>query len=405
VRAAILAIGDELTSGYRIDTNSQAISARLTPLPVEVVLHVTVGDKPTAMKVGLRTALDAAECVIVTGGLGPTEDDLTRHVIASHFGLHLKENAEALARMRERYTRRHRRMPESNRVQALIPSGSQVIQNSRGTAAGFYLEVEGKHIFVTPGIPYEMVGMLEAFILPRLMRLMGIGRPIRQAFVKVYGLPESEINERIRPMVARDRNPLLGLLPHQGTITIELTASADTSEQADQLIRTDIEALWSALGVYVISEDGRDLPQVVGDLLCDRGLTIGAIEVGTAGLLAARLSEPDGSHRYFRGSTILVPDSRADGNRPVEPAGHSALQLARSARQESGANIGVGVGAVEIPGDSTSDRPYGTLQIGIDLEGREAVRSLSFTQDSVGIREWAADGALAEVRLAVLAAR
>lgn len=403
MRAAILTIGDELTSGYRLDTNSQAIAARLTPLPVEVVLHVSVGDTPAAISTGLRTALSMADCVVVTGGLGPTEDDLTRQVIASHFNLQLMENAEALERMKQRYVRRHRRMPESNRIQALIPRGSQVIQNTRGTAAGFYLEADDKHVFVTPGIPYEMEGMLESFILPRVTALMGSGRQIRQAFVKVYGLPESEINERIRPMVARGRNPLLGLLPRQGTITIELTASAATDDAADRLVQTDLQALRGALGRYVISEDGRELPQVLGDLLLDRGLTIGVVEAGTAGLVAARLSDPEGSERWFVGASIPRRAPAGVGPQRDESAGeHEALRLARTARRTTQADIGIGVSNIETPEDSSDDRPYGIVHIGVDLQGRASSRALSFTRDRVRVREWAADAALAQVRWAIL---
>jgi nicotinamide-nucleotide amidase len=217
MRAAILTIGDELTCGYRLDTNSQVLSRRLALLPADVILHLSVGDDLEAIHRGLDVALEAADVVVITGGLGPTEDDLTRQTVAAHFGLGLVEDAEALARIRERFARFRRTMPESNRIQAQVPAGSTVIYNERGTAAGFYLPTGGKHIFVTPGIPYEMEGMLEGFILPRLRALVEDGRHVQRAALKVYGLPESEINERIRPMLARDRNPLLGLLPHRGS--------------------------------------------------------------------------------------------------------------------------------------------------------------------------------------------
>ena len=240
MKAATLTIGDELTCGYRLDTNSQAISRRLTLLPAEVVLHMTVNDTPEAIQEGLCTTLDAADVVVITGGLGPTEDDLTRQVIAAHFGVELVEDAEALARIKERFARFGRTtMPETNRIQAQAPAGSQIIYNDRGTAAGFYLPVDEKHIFVTPGIPYEMEGMLEAFILPRLQELAGADHHVRRAALKVYGLPESGINERIRPMMARGRNPLLGLLPHRGTITIEIVAAGSTPEEAERLMEAE----------------------------------------------------------------------------------------------------------------------------------------------------------------------
>jgi nicotinamide-nucleotide amidase len=319
LKAAILAIGDELTCGYRLDTNSQAISRRLTLLPAEVILHVTANDVPEIIQEGLRTALNAADVVVVTGGLGPTEDDLTRQVIAAHFGLELLEDAEALVHIRERFARFGREMPESNRIQAQAPAGSQIIYNERGTAAGFYLPIGEKHIFVTPGIPYEMEGMLEGFILPRLQELVGANHHVQRAALKVYGLPESGINERIRPMMARGRNPLLGLLPHRGTITIEVVAAGNTSEEAERLLEADLAALRAELGRYIISEDERELPQVVADLLVERGLTIAAAELGTGGLVADQarrlraLVPPQRGARLGTGIARETPGRQPDG--------------------------------------------------------------------------------------------
>ena len=404
MKAAILTIGDELTCGYRLDTNSQAISRRLALLPAEVVLHLTVSDDVEAIQRGLRTALDAADVLVITGGLGPTEDDLTRQAIAAHFGLGLVEDVEALARIRERFARRGRTMPESNRSQAQVPAGSAIIHNDRGTAAGFYLPVDGKHIFVTPGIPYEMEGMLEGFILPNLRELVGDSRHVRRAALKVYGLPESAINERIRPMLARDRNPLLGLLPHRGTITIEVVASASLPAEAEALIEADLAALRAELGRYIISEDGRDLPQVLADLLVERGLTIATAELGTGGLVAARLTETEGSGRWFRRSMIFSSETDAFGKRKKGRLTYEddALTMANSIRRANGADIGVGVGAITIPEDSTSQRPYCVVHVAVNLRGRETCRRLSFNGDRARVREWAADAALALVRLWVL---
>jgi nicotinamide-nucleotide amidase len=393
MRAAILTIGDELTCGYRLDTNSQVLSRRLALLPADVILHLSVGDDLEAIHRGLDVALEAADVVVITGGLGPTEDDLTRQTVAAHFGLGLVEDAEALTRIRERFARFRRTMPESNRIQAQVPAGSTVIYNDRGTAAGFYLPTGGRHIFVTPGIPYEMEGMLEGFILPRLQTLVEDGRHVQRAALKVYGLPESEINERIRPMLARDRNPLLGLLPHRGTITVEVVAAGTTPQEASALIEADLAALRAELGRYVISVDERDLPQVVADLLVERGLTIATAELGTGGLVAARLTEPEDFSRWFRGSS--VPDMN-----PGHDSGLLAQALA--ARQATIADIGVGVGPVIVPEDSASHRPYGMVHVAVNLRGREICRQLSFNGDRARVREWAADAALALVRLSVL---
>lgn len=404
MKASILAVGDELTCGYRLDTNSQAISRRLASVPIKVILHLTVGDDLEVIQTGLRTALQAADVVIITGGLGPTEDDLTRQAVAACFDLGLVENAAALACLQERFVRRGRTMPESNLIQAQVVVGSQIILNGRGTAAGFYLPTDGKHIFVTPGIPYEMDGMLEGFILPRLRKLVGDGHHVRRAALKVYGLPESGINERIRPMMARDRNPLLGLLPHRGTITIEVVATGATGQEAEALMEADLAALRAELGRHVISQDERDLPQVVADLLVERGLTIAVAELGTGGLVAARLTGLEGAQRWFRRSMIFSSEQEALSapGKSQPPDEDVALAMAEAVRQAGDADIGVGVGAISIPEDSTPERPYGAVHVAVNLRGQETCRKISFNGDRLRVREWAADAALALVRLAVL---
>ena len=404
MKTAILTIGDELTCGYRMDTNSQAISCRLALLPADVVLHLTVSDDREAIQRALCVALDAAGVVFVTGGLGPTEDDLTRQAIAAHFGRELVEDAEALARVRERFARRGRTMPESNRSQAQAPAGSTIIQNDRGTAAGFYLPVSGKHIFVTPGIPYEMEGMLEGFILPRLQELVGADHHVWRAALKVYGLPESEINERLRPLLTRGRNPLLGLLPRRGTITVEVVATGNTPEEAEALLAADLVALRKRLGQYVISEDGRDLPQVVADLLVEHGLTIAVVELGTAGLVTTRLAEPEGCKRWLRRGLTFSTKREASGRgrRNQLTAKDEARAMASAIWRVAGADIGVGVGAIAVPDDSTPQRPYGVVHVAVNLCGRETCRRLSFNGDRAHVRELAADAALALVREWVL---
>jgi len=403
MKSAVITIGDELTCGYQLDTNAQFISRRLSVLPAQVVLHMSVGDNlddiHTALHVAMHMTRDtdapmpAPAVIVVSGGLGPTEDDLTRQAVASYFGADLVENAQALAHIRERFAHRGREMPESNRIQAQVPVGSQIIHNSRGTAAGFYLRAEGnRHVFATPGVPYEMEGMLEDFVLPCLQALIEVSVHVRRAFVKVYGLPESEINERIRPMLGRDRNPLLGLLPNLGTITIEVVATGETPEKAESLIGADVEALQAELGQYVISDDGRELPQVVTDLLAERGLTIAVAEVGTGGLVVARLTGVEGCEQWFRESG--VPEGGVG-----DP---EALARTLAARQATCADIGVGVGPIVVPEDSTPDNPYSLIDVAVSVRGQETCRRLRAGGDRARAREWAADGVLALVRECVL---
>jgi nicotinamide-nucleotide amidase len=396
--AAVLTIGDELTTGYRLDTNSRTLSRRLSTVPLDVTLHLSVGDVVSEIHHALDCAFEAADVLLVTGGLGPTADDLTRQAIASYFDRPLVEDEQALAQIRERFARYGRTMPDSNRIQAHVPAGSQVIYNDRGTAPGFYIQRQGAHLFTTPGIPYEMDGMLDRFILPRLRELVGGGRVVRRADLKIYGLPESEINDRLRPLMDRGRNPLLGLLPHRGTITVELVATAETEAQAEALLADDLDRLEQKLGPYILGQ--KRLPQAVGDLLSERDLTIATWELGTGGLVAARLTEPPEAGRWFRGGRVVTEDALEQLTPPVDDT--PALWLAAQARRKSGADLGIGTGPINIPDDSAPDQPYGLVHVAVDLQGWPASHRLSLSGPPAHVRQWAADRALALLRTVVL---
>jgi len=395
VKAAILTIGDELTCGYQLDTNSQVIARRLAALSIDVVTHLSVSDDLQAIRTGIHVARHVAQSddepstVIVSGGLGPTEDDLTRRAIAAYFDRPLIEDDAVLAAIRERFDHRGYAMPESNRIQAQIPQGAEVIHNSRGTAAGFYFVAGSQHIFAVPGVPDEMEAMLKQFILPRLRELVAGGRYVRRAVTKVYGVPESEINERIRPLLRRDRNPLLGLLPHRGTIDIEIVAAGQTPEEAEALIETDLEALRAEFGRSVVSDDGRDLPQVVVDLLADRSMTLAVAEVGTAGLVMARLTECEATRGSFAGGAVVNDHPAAGGD---------GLAHALAAREATVADVGLGVGEVILAADAPTGRPYGTVDVALNCHGEEVARQFRFNGDRLRVRQWVVDAALSMVR-------
>lgn len=397
MRAAILAVGDELISGYRLDTNSQAISRRLATIPLDVVQHLTVGDDLRAIQEGLRTALAAAEVVVVTGGLGPTEDDLTRQAVAAFFDRPLVEDAEALARIHERFARRQRPMPERNRIQAQVPAGSQVIQNDWGTAAGFHLQEGEQHVFVVPGVPFEMIGMLEQAVLPPLRELAGSGAHIQRGVLKLFGPTESEVAERIQGMLGRERNPLLGLLPQRGTITVEVVAHAATAEEAEALVEADLATLREAFGQAVLCEDERTLPQVVGDLLADAGLTLAVAEApdGTGGAVAARLCEADGCSRWLRGARVAAT--------PDTPG--AVESLAAAVRREMGTAASLAAGPLACPPDAPPDRPYWAMDVAVDLEGAVASRRLTYPGQRLRVRDFATDAAINLLRLHVLRGR
>jgi len=398
LNAAILTVGDELVSGYRLDTNSQSIAQRLGLLAIDVVALASVRDELEDIQRGLRCSLEAADIVIITGGLGPTEDDMTRQAVAAYFERGLMEDEDARRHIVDRFVHRGP-IPDSNWGQALVPAGSEPIQNERGTAAGFYLQADDKHVFATPGIPYEMEGMLKGFILPRLREIVGDGWYIRQADVKVYGLPESEINDRLGPLMERGRNPLLGLLPHLGTITIDLVAAAETPEQAEELLETDRRALRERLGTHIISENGRDLPEVVADLLVEHDLSIATTEVGTGGVLVARLTEPPTNGRWFLQGTVVSVDSiESDLANETE----AAYGLARQAKKATGADVGIGIGPLSVDENETSGRSTTGAHVVVSIGSREVCRWIQFSRGRQRVRRWIADATLNLLRLELL---
>jgi len=394
MRAAVLTIGDELICGARLDTNSQTIARRLALVPLDVVLHLSVGDNLNDIQIALGTAMEMAQILIITGGLGPTEDDLTRQAVAAFFGRPLVEDAEALERIRERYARRGRPMPERNRIQAQIPAGSEIIHNDRGTAASFYLQVSECHLFVIPGVPYEMEGMLQDFILPRLQDLAGRGRFVVRREIKLFGPTESEAAQRMEHMMGRNRNPLLGLLPHRGTITVEVVAQGETAEEARSLLSQDVARLWEIFGQEVLSADERELPQVVVDLLSEHGLALAVVESlrGTAGLVAARLGEASERGSGFRHGRVVDTDSEAA----------TVEAWAGDIRRLAGVEVGLASGALLWPDDAPAGRPYGMLSAAVDVRGKVTSRQFSYTGERERVREFAAEAALGLLRLALL---
>lgn len=394
MRAAILTIGDELTSGYRLDTDSQAIARRLAAVPLEVVLHATVGDNWEAIQGGLRIALESAEVVIVAGGLGPTEDDLTRQAVAAFFQRPLAEDPQALDRIRERFARRGRPMAERNRIQAQVPEGSQTIYNDRGTAAGFYLEEEGRHLFVVPGIPYEMEGMLEGFILPLLRERLAPDYTVCRGVLKVFGPPESEVAERIRPLLGRERNPLLGLLAHWGTITIEVVAPGATPREAEGLLAADMQTLREEFGEAVVCQDERELPQVVGDLLAQQGLTLSVAETvgGTGGLVTARLTSAAGSQRWFCSGAV---DRLAGSEEEVRA-------LAAQVRRDTGSGVGLATGALLGPGNAGSASSHRVVVAAADGPNLASCERFRYGGEPVWVRHISAEAVLNLLRLHLL---
>jgi nicotinamide-nucleotide amidase len=291
LRAEILSIGDELTSGQRLDTNSQYLSQRLSDLGIHVRYHTTVGDEFSDNVLAFRAAAARAHIVIATGGLGPTADDLTREAISEAFSLPLEMRPEAMAHIESLFALRKRPMPERNRVQAMFPQTSKIIPNPHGTAPGIDLEVmvedrEPDHrcrLFALPGVPAEMIEMLNVTVIPRLVQDQGAGAvQWRYHTLKVFGIGESDVEHLLPDLIARDRIPLVGITVSKATITLRIAAQTASQAEFEQLVAPTIREIRDALGDRVFGEGEIELHEAVHQILDERSIRLGVIEVGAS---------------------------------------------------------------------------------------------------------------------------
>ncbi len=360
--AEIISIGDELTSGQRLDTNTQWLSQQLNELGIQTIRHTTVADNLELNIETFRRIILRAQVVICTGGLGPTQDDLTRQAIAAAFGLKLELDQDSLATIQAMFSRRGREMPESNRIQATFPSGSRVIPNPHGTAPGIELTVETrKHpsrIFALPGVPAEMKQMWHETVVPRLEEtLEGQLGGLRHHSIKLFGIGESDVESKLPNLIARDRQPLVGITVSRATITLRIAVRARTDEDFQALIAPTCQEIHAALGDLVFGENEDELEHAVMRLLTSQGLSAASVEVGGSSwvndwlLRAAYETAPKAlencgdSPRYLGGlcfPTLALAQQWLNIDSSEEE--HVWKGLAASVRQRAGADIGLAIG-------------------------------------------------------------
>ncbi|MFN3152153.1 CinA family nicotinamide mononucleotide deamidase-related protein [Bremerella sp.] len=332
--AEIVAIGDELTSGQRLDTNTQWLSQQLESLGIEVLFHTTVGDDLEANIQVIKNALARANLVISTGGLGPTDDDLTRQALANATSTKLELDQDSLEHIQRRFSMRGREMPPKNQIQAMFPVGSRIIHNPNGTAPGIDLDYSvGLHhsrFIALPGVPAEMKEMWAASVVPSLAGQGKAKRIIRHHVVKCFGVGESHMEALLPDLIKRGREPRVGITVHQATISLRITASGRTAEQCETAIADTVQQIHAAVGDLVFGEGEEELQDVVIRDLLARGETLATVESSTSGLLAFWLGAVDVERQAYLGGTIEMPTELVT-QESVEKAAVQALRVGNAA--------------------------------------------------------------------------
>jgi len=404
MRAEIIAVGSELLTPYRLDTNSLFLTSQLNQLGIRVIHKAVVGDAPDDMRSSFRHALDRAELIVSSGGLGPTDDDRTRQTVAELLGRKLHTDEHILRHIKERFQRFRpgRVMPEINARQALVPEGATVLPNPKGTAPGLWLEANGHIVILLPGVPAELQGLFEAEVKPRLARF---GERVRlfTRELRITGLPESEVETRVSPLYALYPQTETTILASPPGIQLHPSVWSDDAGKAEKLLDEITDRMALALGEHLFSTRGETLEEVVGRILTENRATIAVAESCTGGLLAERLTNVPGSSIYFLGGVVCysndlktrlvdVPPALIESKGAVSP--EVAVALAEGIRKRTGATIGIGVTGIAGPGGGSPEKPVGLVYIGIADEKGARQKEYRFVGDRDRIRLFASQSAL-----------
>lgn len=406
MKAEIIAVGSELLTPDRVDTNSLFLTAELNKLGVEVTRKCVVGDDRGDIRDAFAQALERADLAISTGGLGPTEDDLTREVVADLLGRKLESNPAVTRTIQDRFARIGRKMVDINARQAMVPEGAGVLENLRGTAPGLWLETDGRIVILLPGPPSEMQAMFAKQVAERLAARAGGMRQVTRE-LRAAGMPESDVDQRIAPIYMKYPDVRTTILAAPGEIQIHLRAWSDDARGIGKVLDEIAESITMALGENIFTTRGQTIEQVVADALTLHRATISAAESCTGGLLAERLTRIPGSSNYFLGGVISysnelksawadVPTAMIESHGAV--SAEVAIALAEGVRRHTGSTLGVGITGVAGPAGGTPEKPVGLVHIALADGNAPQERRLHFPGDRDRVRWQASQTALDLVR-------
>jgi nicotinamide-nucleotide amidase len=367
MNASIIAVGSEMLGPTRVDTNSLKITALLELFGIPLVRKSIVSDSLDELADEIRFSLAHSDLLITSGGLGPTEDDLTREALAKALGLEFDVDQSIIEKLEQRFAARGWKMPEVNKKQANVFRGQTTLQNERGTAPGFHLDLHGKHIWVFPGVPSELEWMLKTYMEPWLEQVSG-GRTRHRRVLKVAGLGESAVEEKLKPYYDAHKGEPLTILASPGAVELHLIFDSQ-----DEIAKRETELL-DIFGVRIFGFDDDTLEGVIGRLLTERGETVSTAESCTGGLLSQRITDVAGSSAYFMSGIICYtaeakitlagvdPEIIQANGEVSEPV---AIALARGIRERFRTTYGVGITGIAGPGGGSEEKPVGTVHIAV----------------------------------------
>jgi len=410
MRAEILAVGSELLMPPRVETNAVYLTGQLLQIGVSVLARTTIADDAGALESALRAALARADVVIATGGLGPTEDDLTREAAAAALGRPLQRQAALVDELAARFARYGKVMAPVNEKQADVIEGAVVLPNPRGTAPGQRVEHDGRLLILLPGPPKEMQPMFEQQVLP-FLRERAHGTVLHRRVLRIASMGESDVEQLVAPVYTRFTNPRTTILGGPGQVELHLVAEGSTAAAAEAAAEALAAAIRERLPGRIYSEDGRELHEVVAALLRERGVSLALAESCTGGLVAARLTEVPGASAFLERGYVTYSDRSKSELLGVDPgliaakgavSEEVARAMAAGARRAAGADAAVAITGIAGPDGGSPEKPVGLVFLALDGTLGERVRRAHFPGDRERVRHQAVQAALEMLRVGLL---
>lgn len=414
MKAEIISIGSELVSGQSLDTNSQWLSQALAALGVPVRFHSTLGDDLSENVEAYRHAIGRADLVVISGGLGPTQDDLTREALASAAGVALEEDPASLDAIVAMFTQRNLSMPERNRVQALLPRGAEALPNRVGTAPGVWIKIGTTEVVCLPGVPHELKIMFDEQVVPRLRQRGSADRVIIERKVNLFGKGESSVEAEAMDLTARGRNPEVGITVHDATISFRIVASGRTLEEANDAMAPTLAAIHQRFAPLILGEGDDDMPEALFVQLARTGTTLATAESCTGGLIAHKITSISGVSDHYPGGVVSYANEAKIELLGIDPEliqKHGAVStqvaeaMAQAIRVRLKADIGLSVTGIAGPTGGSAEKPIGLVFLGLATANEVATRRLEIgpEQPRAVIQSRSAKHALNWVRLTLLA--